>query len=475
MIDGKKDIVFIEPAGNDASVFEKFLRLPLTGCLYLGTILHNAGHRVRIYHEGIMPRPFDPFTERADVYCITSLTVSANRARLLASQIRHIYADAKIILGGIHASLAPEDFLDAADHVVRGEAEGLIVDLVEGKIKEKLVQGSPVEDVNTLPLINYSLLQGHDTMRIIPVMTSRGCPFDCNFCTVTGVFGRQFRMQSAERVVAEVRNALTYFSIRSIFFYDDNFTANKERAHKICDMLVREKVDIVWTSQVRADIARDPELVEKMSQAGCRWYFIGFESITDAALAAYHKSQTRADIEKSIRVIHNFGINIHGMFMFGEDNDTLESLRETAQFAIRHDIDTVQFMILTPFPGTRLFDKIVGENRLYHKRWDYFDGMYAVFRPKNMSALTLQNESIAAYRKFYSLRRLTLRALELVILVTIDALTWNFKRVFRYGFNSMYITAAGRFMVSRFGASQDTYRQFLNDIERQMQHKQPAL
>src|SRR5512133_397606 len=226
--------------------------LPLTGALYLGTILHNLGHEVKIYHEGIVHTPFDPFTNEADVYCISALTVNANRSRLLASRIRHAYPDAKIFIGGIHAPLVPSDFFEVADHVVTGEAEGLIADLIDNKFTEKTIYGSPVENLNDLPFVNYSLLIGYKKLSIIPIMTSRGCPFDCNFCTVTKVFGKRFRMQSAERVVAEVKNALSYFDARTIFFYDDNFTANRERIEKICTMLYEAKLDVSWTAQVRS-------------------------------------------------------------------------------------------------------------------------------------------------------------------------------------------------------------------------------
>jgi radical SAM superfamily enzyme YgiQ (UPF0313 family) len=213
-------------------------------------------------------------------------------------------------------------------------------------------------------------------------MTSRGCPFDCNFCSVTKVFGRKFRMQSARRILAEVENALTHFTGRRIFFYDDNFTANRARVDEFCDLLIEKDLRITWLAQVRSDLAKDPELIEKMVKSGLIWVFVGFESIDDATLKAYHKSQTRPDIEKAIETFHRFGVKIHGMFMLGEDNDTVENVRRTAQFAIDNEIDTVQFMIQTPLPGTQLYDMLVKEDRILHTDWDYYNGMFVVFRPK---------------------------------------------------------------------------------------------
>jgi radical SAM superfamily enzyme YgiQ (UPF0313 family) len=463
--DTKKRVVFIEPAGAASNVFDKYMKLPLTGTLYLGTILHNAGYDVRIYNESVLPEHIDPFTIYADIYCISSLTTSANRAKALANQIRRIYPSSRIIIGGIHASLLPSDFEDVADCIVMGEAEKNIVDIVEGKYQEKIVQGETVDDINDLPLINYNLIQGMESMNLIPIMTSRGCPFDCNFCTVTKIFGRRFRMQSPQRIIQEIKHALSILKTNSIFFYDDNFTANQGRIDELCDLIISQDIDITWSAQLRQDIARNPDLLRKMEKAGCRGVFIGFESINDETLKAMNKSQTRSDIEKAIHVIHECGINIHGMFIFGNDTDTVESLRQTVDFAIKEHIDTVQFMILTPFPGTPVYDQLVKEKRLFHERWEYYNGMFIVYQPKTMTATQLQREMMAAYRKFYSLRRLSLEGLNLAFNVVIDALVWDFRRVFRFSFETLFAKGGFKFLVSRFAHTYDGYYTFLDDID----------
>jgi radical SAM superfamily enzyme YgiQ (UPF0313 family) len=461
----KKSVVFIEPKGHISNVFEDYMRLPLMGSLYLGTILHDRGHDVRIFNENILGREIDPFEVRADVYCLTALTVSANRAKLLAAQLRTIYPDSKILIGGIHASLLSEEFAGVADHVVVGEAEEVIVDLVEGRISERVVVGPRVKDLEQLPPINYALLEGFETVDTVPVMTSRGCPFDCSFCTVTNVFGREFRMLSAERVVAEVENALGFFKARNIFFYDDNFAANRKRLGEICDRLIEKKLDVIWSAQVRSDLAKSPALVEKMAKAGCRWVYIGFESIDDEALRAYHKCQTRADIVNAIQVFHRFGINIHGMFMFGGDHDTPETIDRTVEFATKHGVDTVQFMILTPFPGTRCYDTIVAENRLLHTNWDYYNAMFIVFRPAKMGPTRLQIETYRAYRRFYSLRRTVADMLSMTFNVLLDALVWNLRGANTYQLNAMFTRAGARNIVGKCSHVHDAYLEFLKDAE----------
>ena len=273
-------------------------------------------------------------------------------------------------------------------------------------------------------------------------------------------------MQSPERILAEIENALTYFKNKGFFFYDDNFSANRKRVNELCDLLIEKKLEISWAAQVRSDLARDPELVDKMVRAGLNWVYVGFESIDDETLKALHKAQTKSDIEKAIRTFHEFGVNIHGMFIFGEDHDTVESISSTAEFAIENEIDTIQFMILTPFPGTQCYDEIVKENRLFHNNWDYYNGMFAVFQPRNMSAVRLINETYKAYRKFYSLRRTLLDTLFLIFNVFLDALVWNFKRANRYSLDIMFLRGGAKTIVTKYSDIYSAYLKYLEDIEK---------
>ncbi|MHC4874177.1 MAG: B12-binding domain-containing radical SAM protein, partial [Planctomycetota bacterium] len=433
----KRSVVFIEPSGSGTNVFDNYMKLPLMGPLYLGTILENQGYEVRILNENMLSEAIDPFDIRADVFCVTALTVSANRAKLLCGQLKKIYPDSLVIVGGIHASLLPDEYTDVADYVVTGEAEDIIVDLVEKKFSEKVVTGTQPADMDSLPVVNYRLLEARETLSIVPLMTSRGCPFDCNFCTVTKIFGKRFRMQSPERIIEEIENAIAVLGRNDFFFYDDNFTADKKRAHAICDLIIEKKLDIIWTTQVRSDLAKDEELVQKMADAGLQWVYVGFESIDDQTLKSLHKSQTKADIEKAISCFHEYGINVHGMFIFGDDNDTVDTIKNTVDFAIDNDVDTVQFMLLTPFPGTQIYEKIKSENRLFHTNWDYYNAMFPVFHTKNISPIRLIKETVNAYMKFYSLRRTLLYSVGMLFHIFLDALVWNFSHAKRYSLDRL--------------------------------------
>jgi radical SAM superfamily enzyme YgiQ (UPF0313 family) len=156
-------------------------------------------------------------------------------------------------------------------------------------------------------------------------------------------------------------------------------------------------------------------------------------------------------------------MRIHGMFMFGEDHAAADSITRTVAFAINNDIDTVQFMILTPFPGTQVYEQLAAEDRLLHTDWDYYNGMFIVFRPKNIDPLRLQQETHRAYEAFYSLRRTVLDALQLAANVGLDALVWNFRRAHAYRLDSMFVRGAAKAIVSQGSHVVQAYMRFLQE------------
>ena len=165
------------------------------------------------------------------------------------------------------------------------------------------------------------------------------------------------------------------------FIVDDNFTANKGRAREILRGMIAEGIKTRWSAQVRTDVANDTELLCLMAESGCHTLYIGIESINPATLKAYNKKQDREDIISCIRTVRDHGIHIHGMFVLGADTDDVETIRSTADFATSLGIDTIQFLILTPLPGTPLFHDMMESGRLLHRTWSKYDVQHAVFTP----------------------------------------------------------------------------------------------
>jgi len=385
-------IVFIEPAQTEANVYSK-LHMPLLGPVYLGTILKDRGHTVEIYREDIYQPDYSQLN--ADIIGISILTSTAQRGYAIA---RH-FPKEKVIIGGVHASLLPEEALEFARQVVVGEAEEVIIGVVEGAIKEAIVYGKAVQNLDNLPYPDFSLIKGYKLSPLVtPVSTSRGCPFDCTFCVVTKVFGRKYRFRSAENVMGE----LVSRKRKSFFFCDDNFTAHPQRTRNLLELMIKHKIRN-WTCQVRCDVADDDELLSLMARAGCGVVCVGFESVNTKTLQAYQKKQSIDDIINAIRSFRKKRIKIHGMFVLGSDNDNENTIWDTLRFAIKQKIDTIQMMILTPLPGTKVHEELKKQKRIFSHDWSLYDGQHVVFTPKLLSAKQLQLNVARAYAKFYSL------------------------------------------------------------------------
>jgi len=355
-----KKIIIIEPAGAQANVFNKFMKLPLMGTLYLGTILDNAGYEVNIYNENILGRDVKDAELAGDVLCISILTPSANRGYNIAKRFKELNPNSKVIIGGVHATFLKEEAARYADHVAIGEGEDIILKIIEGKITDKYIYGNNLSEIDNVPPPNFDLLEKNEKMNIYPMITSRGCPFDCDFCSVTQMFGRRYRTNPINRVIEDFKS----LDGKRIFIYDDNFTANIRRSHKLMDRVIAEKMNLKWSTQVRVDVARDEKLVAKMRAAGCKRVYVGFESVNPKTLEIFNKHQGVQDIERSIKVFHDNDIRVHGMFIFGSDEDDNTVFEPTLDFCNKNKIDTVQYMALTPLPGTYTYNRIKKEGRL---------------------------------------------------------------------------------------------------------------
>lgn len=459
----KKDVVIVEPASASANVFTMFNNLPLMGTLYLGTILKANGFNVRILNENILKRKLTTLELDADFLLISCLTPTVTRGYEIAREYKHLRPGGKVIMGGPHVSFMKEEAIQYADHVVVGEGENVIVDLLKYGTDEKFVYGSPVKVMDDLPFVDWSILQGGEKGYITSIMTSRGCPFACNFCSVTEMFGRSYRAMSPERVIEEVKRAQKKW----IFFYDDNFTADLKRAHKIMDGMIDMGVKRkTWTTQVRADVSKDEELVEKMARSGCDRVYIGFESINTKTLKSLKKSQTPEDISKAVEVLHKHKISVHGMFMYGSDSDDVTVPAETQVFVKKAKIDTVQYMILTPMPGTQLYKKIESEDRLIHQNWEHYDGLHVVFWPEQFTPFSLQEYAMESFKNFYSLTSAANEVFNTFTDKTVMhfARTVNKGKIHTYSLKNALFKAGGKFILNKWERINDSYMNYLKQL-----------
>jgi anaerobic magnesium-protoporphyrin IX monomethyl ester cyclase len=387
-----------------------FVRL---GLPLIGAALKANGHDVRIYAEQLAPVDWDDVFG-ADFVGISSTTSTITEAYECADELRR--RGIPVIMGGSHVTFMADEALEHADYVARGESgETIMVELAEALEGKREVEGitglsfkkdgetvhNPLHercaDLDTLPFPDLSLVVGNERIENTPIMTSWGCPFACNFCSVTAMFGRKYRFRSAESVVAEIKEKRP----EKIFFYDDNFAADKKRLKKLLRLMIAEGITVPWGAQVRTDVVRDRELLELMRASGADFVALGLESVNQATLDGYEKSQTVEDIEKSIRILHDYGVRSHGMFVLGADSDTEDSVRDTVDFALKNHIDTVMLNILTPLPGTQQFEELDAAGRIITRDWYLYDAQHVVFQPKHMSPATLQREVIRGNKRFF--------------------------------------------------------------------------
>jgi radical SAM superfamily enzyme YgiQ (UPF0313 family) len=391
---------------------------PRLGLPLIGAALKSAGHDVRIYSSKLAPID-EADLAAADLVGISTTTSTAPAAYAMAGALRA--RGVPVVVGGSHVTFMADEALQHADFVARGEGgDALTLELIEALQGRRELEtiaglsftrdGRPVHNtvrercanLDELPVPDLSLIVGHERLKTTPIMTSWGCPFACTFCSVTAMFGRSYRWRSPESVIAELKDKRPH----NVFFYDDNLAADKRRLKTLLRMMIAEDLVVPWQAQARTDVARDPELLDLMARSGCHRLALGLESIDQATLDRFEKSQSVADITQAIDALHRSGIQCHGMFVLGADTDTPATTRRTVEFARSHHIDTVMLNILTPAPGTRQFADLDAEGRIFTRRWELYDGLHVVFTPRQMAPHELQDGVLRAYRRFYSTRQL---------------------------------------------------------------------
>ncbi|MCK5187955.1 MAG: B12-binding domain-containing radical SAM protein [Deltaproteobacteria bacterium] len=323
---------------------------------------------------------------KVDLVGITAFTPEVPQAYQIADNFRK--RGVPVVMGGVHVSALPDEALEHADTVIICEAEDvweiLLRDLEAGKL-QKIYRATKPCDMCDMKIPKRHLIEREMYASPNTIQATRGCPYDCDYCAVTGVFGRQFRMRPVKDVVEEVAT----FDTQNYFFVDDNICGNPGYAKKLFRALIPLRK--TWGGQTSITFARDEELLELYAKSGGRYAFIGFETISEENLIKANKKWNQADsYGEMIRKIHRAGINIVGSFIFGFDDDDVLAFQRTFEFIVENQIDAAQFHILTPFPGTRLFESMKSEKRILSQDWSKYTTSEVVFQPRKMTVEELQ-------------------------------------------------------------------------------------
>jgi radical SAM superfamily enzyme YgiQ (UPF0313 family) len=406
-----RNILLVNPSNrNDPLENVRTLALPplslalLAGCT-------PPRYEVRIVDEAFEDIDFD---QTVDLVAVTCMTPLAPRAYAVAQEFRR--RGIPVVLGGIHASMLPQEAIRFADSVVTGEAEAtwatVLEDAEQGRLRRSYQSDLP--SLERLPQPRRDLLpRGYFVQT---VQTSRGCPFDCRFCSVTRFNGGRYRL----RPLAEVIDEIEHLSDDRFFFIDDNIVGSGPRcAQRAAQLFERlQGLGKSWGSQTCINIADNQDLLSQAAASGAKVLFIGFESIDESALVGMNKRinlpAARGGYRDAIRRIRDCGIAVVGGFIFGCDHDTPSVFERTVDFIADHGLDGAQFTIQTPLPGTRLYQELAEQGRLlyrdYPADWRRYNVFEVVFRPQQMSQEELKHGQLQAYQAAASLPSSLLRA-----------------------------------------------------------------
>jgi radical SAM superfamily enzyme YgiQ (UPF0313 family) len=363
--------------------------------------LTPPGHTTTIVDEAFAP---DDINQDVDLVGITVMTDLALRAYHIADAYRQ--KAVKVVMGGIHPTVLPDEALEHADAVVVGEAEGvwprLVSDAASGQM-QRLYRAGKMTDLQGLLKPRRDLLPGIQyqgyTRIPIGVETSRGCPYDCEFCCIGQTLGQHYRVRPVQEVIAEIES----IDSPHLFFVDDALGLNRNVAKKLFTKMIPLRRR--WLAQGTVSLAEDLELLRLMERSGCLGLLIGFESVQKGIQNEVNKIKNlKIDFYEAMHRFHGEGFGILGSFVSGFDYENKDVFEQTLEFIMRCHMDVMQLRILTPYPGTRLYKRLLSEGRLFVRDW-WLRGYppdTLLFQPKGMTADELMSGFARLNRQTYS-------------------------------------------------------------------------
>ena len=400
-------IQLLSPAGeihrNGTGIFKTALRYaPLTLTTLAALVPEELNAEITIQDEGVQPLDLD---FPPSLVGITAITGTALRAYAIADELRA--KGHTVVIGGVHATLLPDEAARHADAIVTSYAEKswpqLVRDYARGELQPRYFQptGRRLEGI---PHARRDLLKRKKYATINSIEATRGCPHKCDFCAVPAAWSGVYAHRPVEEVVAELET----FEGRHALFIDLSPVEDVAYAKALYRAMI--PLGIRWVGLATTRIAEDDELLKLAAQSGCRGLLIGFESVSQATLNETHKGfHTASGYLEIVKKLHDQGIGIQGCFVFGFDNDDLNVFERTVEFVDRAKIDLPRYAVMTPFPGTGYFRRMEAEGRLLHKNWSLYDVEHVVFQPKQMTPERLQEGLEWSWKQSYSWRSMFTR------------------------------------------------------------------
>jgi radical SAM superfamily enzyme YgiQ (UPF0313 family) len=423
----KLKILLISPKGQFLSKNDEFSNF-LKNSREMSSVLHYwhgtgaglqtiagltpEGHEITIVDENFEEIDFNL---PADIVGLTAMTQQAKRAYAIAGEFKK--RGRYVAMGGIHATVMPDEAEKHVDSVFIGEAENtwpaFIDDYCSNSQKRVYRQSDyGTVDMKKIPMPRYDLVSKYK-YPVVWVQTTRGCPHDCEFCAATRIYGLKYKHKEIKQVIHEISELKKYWKFAQIIFSDDNMFVDR----KFSLDLIHEfkKLNFNWLAQTDISIAEDEEFIKELRKSGCRHLFIGFESVSKKNLSGINKNSWKEKkFDKYVQyidLIQRTGIGIYGAFIIGFDEDNDDTVEDTINFINDNNIMGAQITILTPHPGSRLRERLLNENRiLIIDDWDYYTGWNSVIKHKNFTPEKLEKSLIKIYKSIYNYENFKARA-----------------------------------------------------------------
>jgi radical SAM superfamily enzyme YgiQ (UPF0313 family) len=404
------------------------------------TLPHIAGITPKKYDVKIVNENYEnlDFNEDCDVVGITCYTMTAPRVYEIADEFRR--RGKKVILGGYHPTAMPEEAGQHSDSIILGMAEAswpkALIDAKKGKLK-KIYEKDSNYDMADVPPLRRDLIKKNPIMGAI--QTTRGCANRCEFCAISSFCEHGVKYRPVKNVIEELKDMPNKWFI----IHDPHLTSNRKYAKKLFREMIKNKINKNWVSNGTTNVLlnADDEFLNLAAKSGCVEWFVGFESVSQEALNGIKKTHNKvADFEKMIDRVHDYGMTIQGGIIFGFDEDTPDIFDATLEKLNELEIDVLEINILTPYPGTPLYERLDKAGRIFTKDWSKYNQVDIVFHPKNMTTDELMEGTRKVAKEFYSWKNIIKRNVKIFNTVrrlsaSIPAGTnYNFRRYYRRDF-----------------------------------------
>jgi radical SAM superfamily enzyme YgiQ (UPF0313 family) len=386
-------LLLVSPSHKLGKKVVKSIKIPQLGLHILASLTPNDVD-ITVVDEEIGEIDF---SLEYDLVGISCMTTTANRSYQLSDRFRQ--RGSKVVLGGIHPTILPQEAIQHADAVVIGEAEGCWADVINDFRKGNLQKfyHVPEPDLSKVPFPRRDFHIDKAIFNCVGLLTTRGCPYACEFCSVTDFYGRVIRHRPVSMVVEDIKQS----GSKTFLILDDNVAGHPDYSKELFEALI--PLGIGWVGQSSISLAKDKEMLKLCRLSGCAALFFGLESVSPASLMGMKKTlKSIEETEEAIKIIQDNGIAFHPSIILGFDTDTKAIFDDTLEFLARAKLPTMALHVLTPYPGTRIYQRFKDQGRIISHDWSHYDHHTVVFQPRNMTPQELAEGHYHVQSEFYS-------------------------------------------------------------------------